>query len=114
MMVILQRDEIISKLQAWHQQVLDSEEIWRWALQATAECVTEDVVIRAVMEMLCAIPQDLWVEEDAQVMIDALSNPVAQSDLSINLLWNYPDIVDLAGRRRTLHDHPLYVPYCGE
>ena len=29
-------------------------------------------------------------------MIDALSNPVAQSDLSINLLWNYPDIVDLA------------------
>ena len=99
MMVILQRDEIISKLQAWHQQALDSEEIWRWALQATAECVTEDVVIRAVMEMLCAIPQDLWVEEDAQVMIDALSNPVAQSDLSINLLWNYPDIVDLASRR---------------
>ena len=86
MMVILQRDEIISKLQAWHQQALDSEEIWRWALQATAECVTEDVVIRAVMEMLCAIPQDLWVEEDAQVMIDALSNPVAQSDLSINLI----------------------------
>ena len=114
MMVILQRDEIISKLQAWHQQALDSEEIWRWALQATAECVTEDVVIRAVMEMLCAIPQDLWVEEDAQVMIDALSNPVAQSDLSINLLWNYPDIVDLAGRRRTLHDHPLYGPYCSE
>ena len=114
MMVILQRDEIISKLQAWHQQALDSEEIWRWALQSTAECVTEDVVIRAVMEMLCAIPQDLWVEEDAQVMIDALSNPVAQSDLSINLLWNYPDIVDLAGRQRTLHDHPLYGPYCGE
>jgi hypothetical protein len=47
-------------------------------------------------------------------MIDALSNPVDQSDLSINLLWNYPDIVDLAGRRRTLHDHPLYGPYCGE
>ena len=114
MMVILQRDEIISKLQAWHQQALDSEEIWRWALQSTAECVTEDVVIRAVMEMLCAIPQDLWIEEDAQVMIDALSNPVAQSDLSINLLWNYPDIVDLAGRRRSLHDHPLYGPYCGE
>ena len=113
-MVILQRDEIISKLRAWHQQALDSEEIWRWALQATSECVTDDEVIKAVMEMLCAIPQDLWIEEDAQVMIDALSNPVDQSDLSINLLWNYPDIVDLASRRRTLHDHPLYGPYCGD
>ena len=113
-MVILQRDEIISKLRAWHQQALDSEEIWQWALQATSECVTDDEVIKTVMEMLCAIPQDLWIEEDAQVMIDALSNPVDQSDLSINLLWNYPDIVDLAGRRCTLHDHPLYGPYCGE
>ena len=113
-MVILQRDEIIPKLQAWHQQAIDSEEIWRWALQATSECLTDDEVIKAVMEMLCAIPQDLWIEEDAQVMIDALSNPVDQSDLSINLLWNYPDIVDLAGRRRTLQDHPLYGPYCGE
>ena len=113
-MVIMQRDEIIPKLQAWHQQALDSEEIWRWALQATSECVTDDEVIKAVMEMLCAIPQDLWIEEDAQVMIDALSNPVDQSDLSINLLWNYPDIVDLASRRRTLHDHPLYGPDCGD
>ena len=113
-MVTLQRDKIISKLWAWHQQALESEEIWQWALQATSECVTDDEVIKAVMEMLCAIPQDLWIEEDAQVMIDALSNPVDQGDLSINLLWNYPDIVDLAGRRRTLHDHPLYGPYCGE
>ena len=113
-MVILQRDETISKLRAWHQQALDSEEIWLWALQATSESVTDDEVIKAVMEMLCAVPQDLWIEEDARVMIDALSNPVDQSDLSINLLWNYPDIVDLAGRRRTLHDHPLYGPYCGE
>ncbi len=113
-MATLQREEIISKLLAWHQQALDSEEMWRWALQAISECVTDDEVIKAVMEMLCAIPQDLWIEEDAQVMIDALSNPVDQSDLSINLLWNYPDIVDLAGRRRSLHDHPLYGPYCGE
>ena len=113
-MVILQRDEIIYKLRAWHQQALESEEIWRWALQATSESATDDEVIKAVMEMLCAIPQDLWIEEDAQVMIDALSNPVDQSDLSINLLWNYPDIVDLADRRRTLHHHPLYGPYCSE
>ena len=45
-------------------------------------------------------------------MIDALQNPMEQSDLSINLLWNYPDIVDLRRRRRALEDHPLYGPYC--
>ena len=64
------------------------------------------------MEMLCALPQDLWIEEDAEVMIDALQNPMEQSDLSMNLLWNYPDIVDLRRRRRALEDHPLYGPYC--
>ncbi len=108
----LQRDEVITKLQAWHQQTLDSQEMWQWALQTVAKRATDDEVIKAVMEMLCGIPEDLWVEEDAQVMIDALSNPADQSDLSVNLLWNYPDIVDLAGRRRALHDHPLYGPYC--
>jgi hypothetical protein len=111
-MSTLQRDEVITKLQAWHQQTLESQEVWQWALQTAADRATDDEVIKAVMEMLCGIPQDLWIEEDAQVMIDALSNPADQSDLSVNLLWNYPDIVDLAGRRRALHDHPLYGPYC--
>jgi hypothetical protein len=45
-------------------------------------------------------------------MIDALGNPADQSDLSMNLLWNYPDIIDQRRRRRALEDHPLYGPYC--
>lgn len=111
-MSTLQRDEVITKLQSWHQRTLESEGIWQWALQSAAERTTDDEVIKAVIEMLCGIPQDLWIEEDALVMIDALSNPLEQSDLSVNLLWNYPDIIDLADRRRVLHDHPLYGPYC--
>ena len=78
---------------------IDSEAIWQWALAAAQQRRTEDAVIAAVMEMLCALPQDLWIEEDAQVMIDALHNPADQSDLSMNLLWNYPDIVDQRSRR---------------
>ena len=111
-MSTLQRDEVITKLQSWHQQTLESEEMWQWALQAAAKRTASDEVIKAVVEMLCGIPQDLWIEEDSLVMIDALSNPLEQSDLSVNLLWNYPDIIDLAGRRRVLQDHPLYGPYC--
>ncbi len=111
-MSILERDEVVSKLQAWQNQVVDSEEIWQWSLQAAETRSTSDDVIKAVMEMLCALPQDLWIEEDAEVMIDALQNPLDQSDLSVNLLWNYPDIVDLRRRRRALEDHPLYGPYC--
>ena len=111
-MSILERDEVVSKLQAWQNQAVDSEEIWQWSLQAAETRSTSDDVIKAVMEMLCALPQDLWIEEDAEVMIDALQNPLDQSDLSVNLLWNYPDIVDLRRRRRALEDHPLYGPYC--
>ena len=111
-MSILERDEVVSKLQAWQNQAVDSEEIWQWSLRAAETRSTSDDVIKAVMEMLCALPQDLWIEEDAEVMIDALQNPLDQSDLSVNLLWNYPDIVDLRRRRRALEDHPLYGPYC--
>lgn len=111
-MSILERDEVVSKLQAWQNQAVDSEGIWQWSLQAAETRSTSDDVIKAVMEMLCALPQDLWIEEDAEVMIDALQNPLDQSDLSVNLLWNYPDIVDLRRRRRALEDHPLYGPYC--
>ena len=111
-MSILERDEVVSKLQAWQSQAVDSEGIWQWSLQAAETRSTSDDVIKAVLEMLCALPQDLWIEEDAEVMIDALQNPLDQSDLSVNLLWNYPDIVDLRRRRRALEDHPLYGPYC--
>ena len=61
-MSTLERDEVVSKLQAWQQQSIDGEGIWQWALQAAAERSTEDEVVKAVMEMLCALPQDLWIE----------------------------------------------------
>ncbi|NCF44409.1 MAG: hypothetical protein GWP70_06245 [Proteobacteria bacterium] len=111
-MSTLERDEVVNKLQAWQQHRIDGEGIWQWALQAAAERSSEDEVVKAVMEMLCALPQDLWIEEDAEVMVDALNNPLDQTDLSVNLLWNYPDIIDLRSRRRALEDHPLYGPYC--
>ena len=111
-MSALDRQEVLAKLQSWQALEIDSEGIWQWALQAADQRTTDDAVILAVMEMLCALPQDLWIEEDAQVMIDALGNPADQSDLSMNLLWNYPDIIDQRRRRRALEDHPLYGPYC--
>jgi hypothetical protein len=111
-MSALDRQEVLAKLQSWQALEIDSEGIWQWALQAADQRTTDDAVILAVMEMLCALPQDLWIEEDAQVMIDALGYPADQSDLSMNLLWNYPDIIDQRRRRRALEDHPLYGPYC--
>jgi len=111
-MSALDRQEVLAKLRAWQAGEIDSQGIWQWALQSADQRTTDDTVISSVMEMLCALPQDLWIEEDAEVMIDALSNPMDQSDLSVNLLWNYPDIIDQRRRRRTLEDHPLYGPYC--
>ena len=111
-MSILERDEVVSKLQAWQNQAVDSEGIWQWSLQAAETRSTSDDVIKEVREVGCALRRECGVEEDAEVMIDALQNPLDQSDLSVNLLWNYPDIVDLRRRRRALEDHPLYGPYC--
>ncbi|GIR64025.1 MAG: hypothetical protein CM15mP68_6910 [Pseudomonadota bacterium] len=44
--------------------------------------------------MLCAIPEDLLLPEDAEVMLDALANSQDEADLSANLLWNYADMID--------------------
>ena len=55
-MSTLERDEVVTKLKAWQGQALDSEGIWQWALQVVETRSSNDDVIKAVMEMLCALP----------------------------------------------------------
>ena len=43
------------------------------------------------MDTLAYLPFDMITTEDAAVMLDALANPVEETDLSINLLWNHID-----------------------
>ncbi len=109
---ILERDTLIAKITAWQEGGLASEQLWHWALQTRESQVSADEVVINVMDMLCALPQDLWIPEDAEVFLDALGNTTQDTDLSVNLLWNYPDIVDTRSRRRDLADDPFYGAYC--
>lgn len=109
----LTREVLIDQLLAWQAEQLASEAMWLWALEHRAERKPSDSAVRDVLDMLCAIPEDLLLPEDAEVMLDALHNPLDQADLSSNLLWNYADMIDQNGRRQALIEDPFYGPYCG-
>ena len=103
----LTRPVLIEQLLAWQAQQLASEAVWLWALEQRAESKPSDAAVRDVLDMLCAIPEDLLLPEDAEVMLDALNNPLDQADLSSNLLWNYADMIDHVGRRQALVEDPF-------
>ena len=109
----LTRAVLIERLLAWQSEQLASEAMWLWALEQRAESKPSDVAVRDALDMLCGIPEDLLLPEDAEVMLDALHNPLDQADLSSNLLWNYADMIDHVGRRQALVADPFYGPYCG-
>jgi hypothetical protein len=109
----LTRPELIEQISAWQSRQLASETMWNWALEKRENCKPSDVAVRDILDMLCAIPEDLLLPEDAEVMLDALGNPADQADLSSNLLWNYADMIDQNSRRQELLADPFYGPYCG-
>ncbi len=109
----LTRAALIEQLLAWQTEQLGSEAMWLWALEQRSECKPSDSAVRDALDMLCAIPEDLLLPEDAEVLLDALHNPPDQADLSSNLLWNYADMIDQNGRRQALVQDPFYGPYCG-
>ncbi len=109
----LARPELIEKIAAWQSGQVSSEAMWNWALEQRAQCQPSDVAVRDTLDMLCAIPEDLLLPEDAEVMLDALANSQDEADLSANLLWNYADMIDQNARRQALISDPFYGPYCG-
>ena len=109
----LARPELIEQITAWQSGQLSSEDMWNWALEQRAQRTPSDVAVRDALDMLCAIPEDLLLPEDAEVMLDALANSPDEADLSANLLWNYADMIDQNARRQALISDPFYCPYCG-
>ncbi len=110
------REEAQTRLGAWIAGTSDAQAVWQWALACREADAWPpgDGLLRDVIDVLAALPVDLIVEEDAEVMAYALGNPVAEADLGQNLLWNHLDGIDTDGRRRALAEHPLYGPYCSD
>ncbi len=116
----LQRSELTQMLTRW----LDSEDvqvdelaIWQWggeAVQAREGSGPEtDELVRDIVDLLAALPYEMVVLEDVPVFLDALANPLDETDLSVNLLWNHMDVVDVDTRRLQFAQHPFYGQFAG-
>ena len=91
---------------------IGAPEIWQWAKDVHEESEAADRVVADIIKILTALPHDVVIQEDCEVFLDALANPLEDADLSLNLLWNYFDMLDEGTRKRALLDDPFYGPYC--
>ena len=116
---MVDRGELDEVLRAWCAGERDERAVWAWA-QAQKTAMQEagerpaDELVRDIIDVLDALPFDVITTEDAAVMIDAMSNPPEETDLSLNLLWNHLDAQDADARRRELRDHPFYGEFYTE
>jgi hypothetical protein len=110
----IERNTVIDKLTAWQNGEVDAQGIWEWSLSTKEKGTPVDGAVQDVMDVLVALPQDLIIVDDAQVMLEALRNPVEELTESQNLVWNYFDFIDTEGRKQALADDPFYGDFCGQ
>ena len=109
---MISREEVEQVLRAWRAGEKEPLEVWRWAEEAKQRGSAADDLVRDLVDCLAVLPFDMIIEEDAEVMLDALANPLDETDLSVNLLWNHLDGIPTDGRRYELSDHPFYGQFC--
>ena len=109
---MIAREQVRKVLEDWVAGEMDELQVWRWGEQAKKARAPEDALVQDLLDTLAVLPFDMITTLDAEVMLDALANPVAETDLSVNLLWNHLDGINPDGRRSELQDHPFYGQFC--
>lgn len=102
------RSELVELLSGWCGGSLDELHVWQWSQEARETGDHEDELVNDIVANLAALPYDMILTEDAEVMLDALRNPPDETDLSINLLWNHIDAIDVDSRRARMREHAFY------
>ncbi len=115
---MIERKVARDKVKAWLDGVLTAADVWQWAMETQYQNVEsgvgyEDDLVRDIVDILAALPQDLITLEEAEVMLYGLDNPPDEADLAQNLLWNHIDAIDPEERRRSLAEDPFYAEFCG-
>ncbi len=113
---MITREQLLQVLDGWQSGDMNELAVWQWGEQARTEIRRQlqdaepevDGLVRDIVDLLAALPYEMLVTEDLQVLTDALSNPVEETDLSQNLLWNHMDAVDVDARRMQFAEHPFY------
>ncbi len=109
---MIAREQVQQVLNAWVTGEQDELAVWQWAETAKSDGEYADELVRDIVDSLATLPFDLIVADDAAVFLDALANPAAETDLSVNLLWNHLDGINTDARRFELADHPFYGQFC--
>ena len=108
----MQRTEVRQILQAWQAHSMDELAVWQWGEKALAARLEhgdeQDELVADIVDLLAALPYEMVLLDDVPVFLDALANPAAETDLSINLLWNHMDGVDVDTRRHQYQSHFFY------
>ena len=105
----MNRAQLIEKLTAWQNGQASALEIWQWAeAEKSATTQLADALVRDLLDLLAAIPYEMIMPEDCAVFLDALANPLDETDLSVNLLWNHMDMIDADTRRIQAAGDPFY------
>lgn len=105
------RADVKAVLDAWVAGDMAELAVWEWGQQTRAQLAqtpAADELVRDIVDTLAALPFDMITSEDAVVMLDALANPVEETDLSVNLLWNHLDGISADERRYQHREHPFY------
>lgn len=105
----MERSELNTVLTQWLHNEMDELQVWQWAGEQLEQgFAPADELVKDIVELLAALPYEMVLREDLAVFLDALANPAAETDLSINLLWNHMDTVNVDSRRLQHADHPFY------
>lgn len=106
--MVTTRIEVEELLQAWVKGEKTPLQVWQWAELAKQAGKAADELVRDVVDTLAVLPFDMITTDDVPVILDALSNPIEETDLSVNLLWNHLDGIATDMRRFDLRKDEFY------
>lgn len=109
---MIAREQVRKVLEDWIADEMDALQVWRWGEQAKEARAPQDTLVQDLVDTLAVLPFEMITTGDARVMLDALANPLDETDLSVNLLWNHLDSINPDVRRTELQDHPFYGQFC--
>lgn len=117
---MITREQLLQILLDWQSGEMNELAVWQWGEEAKQKIRAEfggsgsgsappvDDLLRDIVDLLAALPYEMLVQEDIGVLKDALANPLDETDLSVNLLWNHMDAIDVDLRRDEYASHPFY------
>jgi len=117
------RQELAAKLRDWQEGRLSSASLHKWASDLYPQNVVYDdweahegdevSVASVVLQALDNLNSGLAIPEDAPIYLEFLETPTSQYERGLAHFESRLRAINYSERRRSLHNDPLYAPFCG-